>query len=781
MRKLFLLLALALVTGPAVAQRSAATLERHSRVRVHPADEREHALLRSLDIDHLHADGDAIVTVLKHSDVERLRAAGVHVVVEIAELERFYAERAARDMERIERQGGLQSSGRVASFSLGSVGGMLSPTELHEHLNRMSELYPTLASTPEQIGTTHEGRPILAVRLSARPVSDTTVPEALLDAMHHAREPAGMMSLVYTMWSLLEGYGTDPEATYLLDNRALWFVPLVNPDGYAHNVETNPAGGGMWRRNMRAAGDSAVDLNRNYGPEEFWAHPIGGSSTNRNSETYRGPGPFSEPETRAMRDFCLERGFEVALNHHTFSNLFIQPEEILSLSTADSVYYKQATRALASLAGYAPGNSKITVGYTTRGTSDDWMFQYGRDDGGHTFAWTPESGNGEDGFWPIPSRVEPIAEWNHRMNLGIAWAAGPAPMITRRTWQPTPGGPVVRVTVMNAGRRAMSADATLELAGGGATVVPMLAPSEELTFEIPVPAAYREPGAMPRPRIGIALTYDGAVIRDSIAPIASAVETVFAEDFEAGIGRWDPTVAWGIEQSVDHTSVASDSPMAPYAERRESNELILRDPVSLVGYAAAELFFDARYAVEARNHQASITVKAEESLEWEDVDCEELQLPFASDATSRNHFRGDLAEWRRYRVSLDRFLGRRILIRYVLTAVTSQWHYTFDGIQLDNIALVAARDESSSADDEAIAGGSMRVMPNPFSSHLTVELPAGTGVATIELYDALGTLVHTASSATRTTLATDGLPAGAYTVVTRRSGEVQRQRVVLAR
>jgi carboxypeptidase T len=783
MRRLLSLVLLGLValSSTLFSQARTPKSERHSRVRVTPATEAEFALLASLDADHFHANEEGGLTiVLTHADVERLRAAGVRVEVEVAELEHYYAERAERDLARMRDEGHLMSSSRVANFALGSVGGFLSPAELHEQLNRMSELYPALAATPEQIGVTHQGRPILAVRISARPASDTTVPEALLDAMHHAREPAGMMSLVYTMWSLLEGYGIDPEITYLLDNRALWFIPLVNPDGYAHNVEEQPFGGGLWRKNMRADGDSAVDLNRNYGPQEFWAHPIGGSSTNRNSETYRGPGPFSEPETQALRDFCLRHRFEVALNHHTFSNLFIQPEEILSLSTADSVYYKQATRALAALAGYAPGNSKITVGYTTRGTSEDWMFQYGRGDGEHTFSWTPESGNGSDEFWPIPSRVEPIAAWNHRMNLGIAWSAGAAPMITARTWRATDSGPVVRVTVMNVGRRTMAVEATLQLVDGAPVAVPLLAPAEELSFDLLVPAAMREPTDAPRPTIGIALSYDGAVIRDSIAPIVHPLRTIFTDDFEQGIGKWNPTLEWGIEETSDRTRVASDSPFGNYVERQGRNELILNEPISLAGYSSAELFFDAQYSVEARNHNASLTIRQDTSLVWEDVECEELQLPFNAPITQRNYLRGDVREWRRYRVNLDRFLGHDITIRFALVAITSQFHFTFDGIKLDNVTVVATDSRASSADDDPSVDA-MRVTPNPFTSHLVVDLADAGRDASVELFDALGERVRAATAVDRVTIDTEGLPAGAYTVVVRRGDDVLRRRVVLAR
>lgn len=769
------LLVVAIVLASSLHAQQAAP--HHSRVRIHVSSVRDQALVESLDVDHIRSDGDALVAVLTHDDVERLREAGVKFDIVVDELERFYADRAARDLERMRSESPLHKPSQLRNFVLGSVGGYLSIGELDSQLNRMAELYPRLVSAPEQIGTSHQGRPILAVRISARPNSDTAVPEALYTGMHHSREPAGMMSIVYSMWSMLESYGGDREITHLLDTRALWFVPLVNPDGYAFNIANAPTGGGLWRRNMREGG--GVDLNRNYGPLEFWDHPVGGSSTNPQSDTYRGPGPFSEPETRAIRDFCLGRRFGIALNHHTFSNLFVQPEEILQLNDADSVYYKLATRALGSLAGYAPGNTKITVGYLTRGSSDDWMFAYGRSAGQHIFSWTPESGNDVDEFWPAPSRIEPICEWNHRLNIGFAWAAAAAPMIVSRAWRPTANGPIVRVTVMNVGRRSMTAQASLQLDEGMPIAVPAMAPGESLPFDLEVPEVWRSTPSVPRASVGITLTYDGVPIRDSIAPIVHRVDTLLAENFESGLARWSTGGEWGSELTDEGNTVASDSPDRDYSERRDPNVLELIRPVSLVGLAAAEMFFDASFAVEARNHNASVQILREPSLIWEDVDAEELQLPLANASLVRNQFRGDQRTWRRYHMKLDDFLGSEVRVRFVVSAFNSPWHYTFDGLKIDDVEFVGAIPITAGAD--VSVAGTVLVMPNPFTSRLVVQLADSRVPSVIELYDALGSLVRIATTDARATFDTQDLAAGAYTVVIRRGDAAFRQRVVLAR
>ena len=53
-----------------------------------------------------------------------------------------------------------------------------------------------------------------------------------------------------------------------------------------------------------------------------------GSSGEENqcSDDYRGPEPFSEPETRAIRDFLNHwKNIKVAINLHAYGNLFIHP------------------------------------------------------------------------------------------------------------------------------------------------------------------------------------------------------------------------------------------------------------------------------------------------------------------------------------------------------------------------------------------------------------------------------------------------------------------------
>lgn len=121
---------------------------------------------------------------------------------------------------------------------------------------------PATVREVRRIGTSVQGRAIRAYRLGE---SDSPVKAVILGAMH-GDEQAGMA----VVRSLRDG---EP-----VSGVDLWVIPTMNPDGVARNSRQNARG---------------VDLNRNF--SHRWA-PLTG-------KYYSGTGPFSEPESRAMRDF----------------------------------------------------------------------------------------------------------------------------------------------------------------------------------------------------------------------------------------------------------------------------------------------------------------------------------------------------------------------------------------------------------------------------------------------------------------------------------------------
>ena len=321
--------------------------ERYQKVIIQSDDTDRLQRLTSFDAHTIHPiQGKGIELILSESDVQTLHEEGFKLTLVIDDLQQYYVNRAKAVVQN--SQTGLQKSAQSDApkhFKIGSAIGFYTIEELTDELERMHELYPALTSEPISIGQSVEGRDILAVRISAQPESED-VHEALFTGMHHAREPMSMMCLAYGMWHILEGYGIDDEITDLLHNRALWFVPLVNPDGYQYNLSYFPEGGGMWRKNRGGIDQQGVDLNRNYSNATQWGPAETPNLIDPASGNYRGSAPFSEPETRAIRDFARARNFRTALNYHSLSNVLIYHAEGSIPQIADTALYTLAAREL---------------------------------------------------------------------------------------------------------------------------------------------------------------------------------------------------------------------------------------------------------------------------------------------------------------------------------------------------------------------------------------------------------------------------------------------------
>lgn len=88
-----------------------------------------------------------------------------------------------------------------------------------------------------------------------------------------------------------------------------WILPLTNPDGAQICCRAETKGAALWKANARG-----VDLNVNF--DARWG--TGAQNTTfRGAENCIGDAPFSEPETRALRDFTLEQKPQLTLSWHT--------------------------------------------------------------------------------------------------------------------------------------------------------------------------------------------------------------------------------------------------------------------------------------------------------------------------------------------------------------------------------------------------------------------------------------------------------------------------------
>lgn len=159
-------------------------------------------------------------------------------------------------------------------------------------------------------------------------------------------------------------------------------------------------------------------MNRNYGYK--WGLDNVGSTNRKCEEDYRGEEAFSEPETRAVRDFILnpKRNIKIAINFHTWGNLFIIPfnyDDQWNHEMINTPIYKmyEDIRDSGNLpAGMLFGNGKQTIQYSANGDATDWMAKQN-----DMMSISPELGiknRATDRFLPDQKWVKPIIEENFK-------------------------------------------------------------------------------------------------------------------------------------------------------------------------------------------------------------------------------------------------------------------------------------------------------------------------------------------------------------------------------
>ncbi len=269
----------------------------------------------------------------------------------------------------------FQPAGSAGIVTTGGINGAYhSYFELEGDLFALQENYPHLARI-EVIGESLEKRNIYALKISDNPHLDEDEAKVLYLGCHHAREWISVEVPFLFGKSLLEDYATDSRIRGLVDSSEIWIVPLVNPDGLEYSIHVYR----YWRKNRRlnADGSYGVDLNRNYG--YMWGHDDEGSSPAPGSNTYRGPEPFSEPETQAVKDLFAERGFQAMISFHSYSQIILYPWSYIDEPTVKDEELESIAARMSQLMetvrgtvyDYDRGASGL---YVSNGDTTDWSF-----------------------------------------------------------------------------------------------------------------------------------------------------------------------------------------------------------------------------------------------------------------------------------------------------------------------------------------------------------------------------------------------------------------------
>ncbi|WP_146197112.1 M14 family zinc carboxypeptidase [Serinibacter arcticus] len=294
------------------------------------------------------------------------------------------------------------------------------------------------------------GHDLLAIRITAGADTDgdwsehtNEKPRFYLTAQAHPREIITSELAWRFATEVIDGYGTDPEITHLLDTTELWVAPQNNPDGAAvvetalsGAVPTNAAGDATppnsskaWqRKNLNdtlftgtspnySSQQPGIDLNRNY------ATAWGGESTsaNPNAATYKGEAPFSEPEAATQVALLKELFGEFKVGTETAAPADRQGVYVNLHSYSDYVIYPYAYDRNANVPNLEPikalgfrqsAFNQFNTGkageilYNNAGNDIDWIYD---EIGIPAYTW--EIGTAQTGgFFPSYARAETF--WN---------------------------------------------------------------------------------------------------------------------------------------------------------------------------------------------------------------------------------------------------------------------------------------------------------------------------------------------------------------------------------
>ena len=587
-----------------------------------------------------------------------------------------------------------------------NFGGFYTYSEMLEELDQMHQLYPNLISArldikdpntddDPHIHQTYEGRFLQWVKISDNPNQSESEPQILYTAIHHAREPASLQQLIFYMWYLLENYSQDDTIKEIVDNTEMYFVPCVNPDGYIHNENTDPEGGGMWRKNRY--NNHGVDNNRNYSyiddnGNEVWN--TSGTSNNQNGSTYAGDGPFSEAENKAIRYFVENHNFIIALNNHTYSNLLLYPYGYdYNQPTEDNDIFEFISEELVSENGY--DNIISADLYPAAGDSDDFMYGMLETETGGTrnkiFAMTPEIGSS---FWPAASTIEDLSKEMMYHNLTAAKMVN-----NYATLNDTSNSSFINSSSFSNSYEILR----LGIGGDGNFEVSIIPISDNITSGT-ITNSYNqmELGEIIEDSFTIQLNSEieygeevlyklvlnnGSFDKEYfINKIYGQADTIFEDESNMIQDYWDSD-SWNLtyEDYFSANTSITDSPYFNYSNNEYSVIEVL-NPIDLSNTSYAELSFNAKWHTESGYDYVQIEISTDDGQTWipQCGKYTKIGSQTHEDAENEPLYDGLQGSWVNEIISLTDYLENEIKIRFKLVSDNSQRR---DGFYFDDVKV----------------------------------------------------------------------------------------------
>lgn len=732
MKKLIYLLCILAIAPISLAQ------EKYQKVKIYVSSPEEFKFLSDNGIpltEFGKRSKEFVETILQESEVLKINNLGIETELLVENMQSFYEQRALNSKN-------TNNATCASPYSVpqnyhgGSMAGFLNHDEILTELDEMRQLYPNLISAKTQINnfTTENGNQIYYVRISNTPNVDSDKPEALYTALHHAREPQSSEQLIFYMWYLLENYGSDANIKNLVDHTEMYFIPILNPDGFKYNQLTNPNGFGMWRKNRKILTNAiGVDINRNYG--FHWGGE--GASNDPNSDTYRGESAFSETETQAIKWFTEQHEFVVALNAHTFSGLFLYPygyEE--NLQTPDQFVFENLGDHFMKDNGYTSQLSSEL--YVTSGGSDDWMY-------GDTstkpkiFAFTPELGSD---FWPPQSEIMPNNQSTVYTNLTAARFAGTYVDFENMSDQFVESlDNVLNFKLTKIGTNGGNS-ATVTLVPISSNIASVGSPSNQNELELFTPIEGQmnytlnsniQPGD---PIIFEVKVNNGLYEQSFMVTKYFGFANLLVNDPADNLDYWTANGSWNTTPTdfVSSPTSITDSPNGDYGNS-QTRSITLKNSFNLSDAVDAYVSFYAKWEIESLYDYVQFEISTDNGNTW---------IPQCGNYTSRGTqyqdenepvYSGNTIHWKKEEISLSEYLGNEnVLVRFVLVSdsFTSEDGFYFDDFQVHTLT-------EQEMGTEEIQQNLVQIYPNPVKN--TLNISSDSKLNSYKIYDLSGRLV----------------------------------------
>lgn len=268
--------------------------------------------------------------------------------------------------------------------------------QYNDMMQQFADDYPDICELIS-IGQSAEGRDILFLHIGDSIGIETNEPEFMYTSSIHGDELTGYVLMLRLADYLLSNYGSDEQATNLVDNVDIWINPMANPDGTFAGGNNSVYGATRFNSN-------GVDMNRNYPDPEDGPHPDGNAY---------------QQTTTLFMNFASDRDFVMSANFHGGAEVINFPWDTWAKLSADDDWWYFVSRQYAdTVHQYAPNyymtdlDNGVTNGYqwySISGGRQDYMNYYQ-----HCREVTAEISSTK---LPSASQLPDFWNWNYRSLL----------------------------------------------------------------------------------------------------------------------------------------------------------------------------------------------------------------------------------------------------------------------------------------------------------------------------------------------------------------------------